>query len=38
VGPAPALGEHLGEVLRDWLDWGPDEVARFRSPPARGEA
>jgi len=28
-GPAPHRGEHNLEVLRDWLDKGPDEVARL---------
>jgi len=28
-GPAPHRGEHNVEVLRDWLDKGPDDVARL---------
>ena len=30
VGPPPALGEHLEQVLRGWLDWTPDQINRFR--------
>ena len=30
VGPPPALGEHLAEVLRDWLAWTPEQIDRFR--------
>lgn len=30
VGAPPALGEHRDEVLRDWLDWTPDEIGQFR--------
>jgi crotonobetainyl-CoA:carnitine CoA-transferase CaiB-like acyl-CoA transferase len=30
VGPPPALGEHVGEVLSEWLEWPADEIERFR--------
>jgi formyl-CoA transferase len=31
VKPAPLLGQHSAEVLRDWLGMGADEVAALRS-------
>ncbi|MDR7449804.1 MAG: CoA transferase [Armatimonadota bacterium] len=37
-GPPPLLGEHTGEVLRDWLGLGPDEVAALAARGAFGTA
>lgn len=34
VGPPPALGEHLDDVLRNWLAWTPEQITRFRSADA----
>ena len=30
VRPPPLLGQHLTEVLRDWLGWSDEEIERFR--------
>jgi crotonobetainyl-CoA:carnitine CoA-transferase CaiB-like acyl-CoA transferase len=29
VSSPPALGEHLAEVLHDWLGWDPDRIRQF---------
>ena len=33
VQSPPTLGQHQGDVLRDWLGWTPAEVARIRNQP-----
>jgi crotonobetainyl-CoA:carnitine CoA-transferase CaiB-like acyl-CoA transferase len=28
--PAPSIGEHTDEVLREWVDYSPAAIARLR--------
>ena len=29
VKPPPLLGQHTAQVLREWLEWPEEEIARF---------
>ena len=31
VGPPPALDEHADAILRNWLEWTPEQIRRFRA-------